>query len=1088
MNIRILDPKEIVDLVHGDAGLVFGPGASTYPTIEGDLYEFLATKYRKHITTGSWLDLSDQLIVDNISTVAAIRDDIKQFWRMERPEGESVSSIAKAGWSCVVALTLDLILHKRIKESLDAEPSGWQLTTVTDSVATIPLNTLPYFALMGDQREVLDSKKLCCSGADYYAKKRSWSRMLAPLADIVKGNPLVFLGTTTVVPRVIDLVDALLALYPRCPTRFVFLQSDECVRSARLVNLVGDNAEILVYPGTQSELLKTISRDHRSIYDLPLFSFKDAAKIGFDELRPVSDFALPVPPKLALSPNPKERRKNLDALFRSASLDWSPFALGLHFSRDIEDQLFTYVKNEWTTVPQILDVRGEAGCGKSISLKSIAFRFATDGYLVIWIRRSFGDLSGNNIGLLAPAIAKALRKTGHRVILVIDDPIACGFDPNEVVAAMRNSSFEWRVICCRRKTDLIELHSGPGAKPVSFEFPDSFSEEEWKRLPAYLVQIGIAQTVEMAQKELNRVPSSAGRDVLCALWYLLPQTKEILFNSLSNEYLRLGGLEHTIEKIAQSVSGDSAKVVRQAYEFVTVCGGLDRTPLPLEVLVGALGITYPAWTSQCDNNKPVWGLLTEEYLRTANTYVYRNRNDIVTRVLLGIINGPDGYHAGEYRLLKSLLAACVSSQPQYVEFIKWILVERRGSLEERFALDQITDLYDTAIKACPIRLGIIEHHRALARSHRGASPLAVHAELAALLKSSNGARDEHSDSSENVNTSAAAALVKAIRAGEVDPVSISKEIFGHIGLALGSNRVNWHAYHTHAKSLLELASHTKDSAPKFAIRCFTEASQISERALFLLDPIGGVQGRFVSDREFFKDIRNGLLMVTGDIEHTKISAEKLFEEGGDQSAYVMVLRAMASAAARDDRNSEYKKVDEYARLIGSRITNAKQAISRDLIACRIENEFRWKIIKGSTSPYDFDAALSDVKIVMQVEPYRSDVMWGFREGVLAFLTRDYNTSDAIFAGLRRMSLEPDIKTSVRCYMTNSQGLRHVLEGRIASVSIPRVFIYSADLESDILGLTRDFGETPDKSVHFYLGFAINGPMACPIIDTKPIKR
>jgi hypothetical protein len=1084
MSITILDPNKVIELFRGDAGLICGPGASTYPTIEEDLYDALANRFKRTISTRSWLDLADLLVVDGLATPTEIHNFNKDFWTLDRPDAESTQSIIRAGWSCVIALTPDLSLHKRLKESFDAEPSGWQLTTITNATCSTPLNTLPYFAMMGDYREFAEGKRLCGSGAEYLTRKRLWPRILMPVSDIVKGNPLVFLGTSTIASRVVDLIDSLLALYPRCPTRLIFLESDECIRSARLRNLAGENMEILVFPGPQDELLRVISRDHRSIYELPLFSLKDTGELGLDELKPISDFAVPVPSASAITPNPNERRKNLDALFRSSSLDWSPFALGLHFARDIEDQLFLFLRDQWTLIPSVFEVRGEAACGKSISLKSIAFRLATEGFLVIWLRRSFGDLSGNNIALLAPAITQALRKTGRRVIIVLDDPIACGFDSAEIESALRRCSFDWRIICCHRKTDYITAVPDRRAAPVSQDFPDDFSEAEWKRLPDYLVKIGISKTVELAQRELSRVPSADGRDVLCALWYLLPQTKETLFNSLSNEYLRLGGLEHTIEKIALSVSGDSAKVVRQAYEFVTVCDGLNRAPLPLEVLVGALCIPYSAWTSQCENNKPIWGLLMEEFFDTANTIVYRNRNEVVTRVLLGIINGPDGYHAGELRILKALLGACISAQPQYVEFIKWILVERRSILEERFSLVQITDLYDTAIKACPIRLGIVEHHRAIARSHQGASPLAVHAELVALLKNTGGAREEHGDSPENMNTSAAASLVRAVRAGEVDPVSISREIFAHISLALGTTRLNWHAYHTHAKSLIELGAHTKASSPKFAVKCFTEASRISERAILLLDPLGGGQGKLAEDCDFFRSIRNDLIRISGDLEQAKTSAERVFDETRDQTAFVMVLRTMAAAAARDDRNSEYKKVDEYARLIGSRITNSGQIISTDFTACRVENEFRWKVIKGSTSRYDKESALNDVRTIMLQEPYRSDVMWGFMEAVLAFLTRDYCASDAGFTGLRRLNIDSEIRAAVRCYLTNQQGIKQVLEGTIARTAAPRVFIYSPDLESDVLGFSREFPGAENKPVHFYLGFSINGPIACSVSDSS----
>ncbi len=1081
MSINFITPEEARSLTGGDPALLFGPGASTYPTLEEDLAAYLKVKAKINKASSNWMELADEIARAIPADQLDLKKEIEQFLKIPRQSSEMAEPIAKSSWSAVISLTLDLNLRSDIATTLDKEPTGWHLVTINEPTSSIPLNTLPYYSLMGDLREVAASRRVPSNGAEYLTRKRKWPRFLHGLGDIVKSNPVVCLGTSTIVDRVIDFFDALASLHPRCPTRFFFLETDACLQSARLLNLAEGLVEIYAVKSDHKQLLTHLSKQNREIHELPLFAFKGTADIAYNELRPVSDFAYAVPPSQLITPNPTERRKNLEALFRPASLDWSPFSLELNFPRDAEDALTAFIHEEWASIAEIYEVLGEAGCGKSVSLKSTAFKLANKGYFVLWLRRGYGELSGNNLGLLAPTISKCVRKNDIRTLIFIDDPVACGIDPDQVVGVMAGLNLQWKVISCRRKTDTIHKQlPDDRSSNRQFNFPEKFSEAEWEKLPAYLVKLGVAQNEEAAQRELGRIPQGSGRDVLCALWYLLPQTREVFFNSLSNEYFRLGGLEFTITKIAQAVSGSATKIVRKAYEYVTVCAGLGRIPVPTEVLVGALGITYAEWTAQCDNNKPVWGRLVEEFVASANTFVYRNRNEIVTQVLLRFINGPDGGFSGEYRILCELLSACDSAQPQYVEFIKWILVDRREQLEERFSLEQITELYDRAIRACPLRLGIVEHHRSIARSHLGADSLEVHKELTEILKKSNGERSDNDDSTENIHTSAAAALARAIKAGSVDPVSVTADIFWHIEKALGKGRINWHAYHTQANALIELANQTRSSSPSFSTKCSIQANQIAEKAITILDPLCISPSRHSNDRDFFRGIRNTLITSIADIPKAKTTAEQLLESG-DQSAALLVLRTLASSAAESEKNSEFKKVDDYARLLCSRITNLGLEPLPAIVACRIENEFRWKMIKGSGTKYDFEACNGDIKAVLNSDNYSNDPTWIFMAGVISFLAKDYSNSDAYFMALRRASIDNDIRNAVRCKLLNSNGLPHVIEGRITDKNNPpRLLIYSADLQVDVLGYSSDFRGAPNSIVHFHLGFTMKGPIALPL--------
>jgi hypothetical protein len=280
-----------------------------------------------------------------------------------------------------------------------------------------------------------------------------------------------------------------------------------------------------------------------------------------------------------------------------------------------------------------------------------------------------------------------LKNNQTKVVFFLDDPWGNRVRPAEVITALADAPFPWALVICTRKSEelLSAAWHEPGEPPDSLqvEIPADFTEQETKRLPAYLVSLHLADDLEKASSMMIAPGTKHSRDILCSLWYMLPQTQAAIEESLITEYQRLGEVDKAIAALA-SAAGSSKSLARDAYELVTTTSGFDNTPLPVEVLVSALDVSYPDWGESCGAGKPLWGLLYEEDYPSAETYAYRTRNTIVTDVLLRMLNKGTTGHTGEFRCLKSLIRACKSASAPYRTFLKDILVDRRRLIESRF--------------------------------------------------------------------------------------------------------------------------------------------------------------------------------------------------------------------------------------------------------------------------------------------------------------------------------------------------------------------------------------------------------------------
>ncbi len=439
---------------------------------------------------------------------------------------------------------------------------------------------------------------------------------------------------------------------------------------------------------------------------------------------------------------------------------------------------------------------------------------------------------------------------------------------------------------------------------------------------------------------------------------MLPQTQAAIEESLIAEYLRLGEVDKAIAALA-TAAGANKGVAREAYELVTTTSGFDNTPLPVEVLVSALDISYDEWSDSCNAGKPLWGLLYDEDYPSAETHAFRTRNTIVTEVLLRMLNKGTSGHTGEFRCLKNLIRACKSASAPYRTFLKDILIDRRKLIESRFTFEQATELYELAQWAYPKPYPLLEHHKCLARSHLGGNLIEIYDEVKKLIRKSHDRTIFDQDSPGNLNTTAAALLNRLVKKGLINSVDGANQAFEHVSEALREDQYSLHAHHVHADMLFNIAENLRKNDEAAFILNMGRAAVIVDRALLLVPPKGPKSMEQHKSAAMLKKIRDQILIGCTDLDTAKNVAIRQFNETGDQSGMSFVARMMLGKALQTGKGHQYKKVDDFIREAFKQIAVGSGQPSNDLILCRVELVINWKILP-SHGPVYWEEFVDDI--------------------------------------------------------------------------------------------------------------------------------
>ncbi|MEO8008057.1 MAG: hypothetical protein ABI728_06000, partial [Betaproteobacteria bacterium] len=687
----LISLNDAVNALARRPGIVIGSDATCVPgTVRAVISQSfnrsgIPSELSSSVTEETYSALLDQLASSMPEKATLIAHEIKEGLRTVKP-GLDLPYLAKAGWSACISLTQDVLFESALRNYLDSIPSSRTATIVDNVRVDVPERTIPVYKLFGNLNNGDSDSTLALSASNLLLRQQIWPRLLRTCADYVREAPLFFVGTSLDIPAVRLVLSTLLGMRKPSVTKLLFLKDDTTLSDSTVQALCSQyrtnriDASLRELCTALGEMRETASSGRVET---------DQAETSIARVLSRHDslvVTVPTTPTVPLDVS-RDRQALIDGLFRPMSIDWNPFLINMDLRRTITDTFKDEIKQlaiRQGHRAEYIVSHGDAAIGKTTLLKRVAVELAKEGFTSLWCRRVQSENWVRQYRKLALELGEAVKKESKQdaaFVIFCDDPWTLRLDAGEMMACF--DTFPGRIVFvfAVRNTAYFTTDGAAvsirGLRNPEISIPYELDGKEVNGLAALLCRIGAFTDDAAAQSEIKRVPSRNSSDILCSLWYLVPETRSQLTDSLRDEYCRLGDVRESIAQAAQQIAMTSA-IAHKAYEYVTVTSHLD-IGLPIEVLVRALGIDYAEWLDTSANGRPLWGLLYDEQDNERNTILYRTRNEVVTNALLNLVNGGVG-HQGEARVLRELLSACDVGGASYRGFVIDVLVRGRKKL------------------------------------------------------------------------------------------------------------------------------------------------------------------------------------------------------------------------------------------------------------------------------------------------------------------------------------------------------------------------------------------------------------------------
>lgn len=1083
MSAPMVELDSLVSAVRRPPAICIGAGATVLPgayaEARASAIASLASRFSEQ-PVEPFEQLMDRLLIEKPEVADFLRQHyIFELRKLRAPL--DLNHLAQSAWSACISLTEDMLFETSLRNHLDSRPQSTAMTVVDALSQFIPPRSIPVYKMLGNMEASTLEARLAISASEQLQREQAWPQLIRTASDFCRDAPLLFVGAKADVSNTRKILSLLAAQAKPSFSKLFFLKHESPLEDPTVRALCA-RFDVQLVDASIRDVAEAVRASKSA---MPVSIGQAAVSVTGNlksALAKISNFVAVVPAeKPADTTHAASHMPQLvDALFRPVALDWQPFQYELDMRRTLTDRLLESVVSPGSPVNvRSVVVRGDAATGKTTLLKRVAVEAAQNGVLTLWCRRT---LLGNwarsfrEFCREVSSIPEANRRD-LRVVVICDDPWQLRMDAAELMRSLEPCPCSVTTVFAVRNSDYFS--NGPsdtslGIRPNDdFELGFDLDEAERRGLSELLVRLSIAPTPADADRQIGQVRSSHASDILCNLWYLVPETKFQLSESLRDEYCRLGGSRERVGAIASSVS-DSA-VARRAYEFVTVTSSLG-IGLPIEVLVRALGIQYDEWLAMSEDGRPLWGLLYDAKDADEQTVVFWTRNEIVNRVLLELVNGGIATHAGEVRVLRELLAACSVGSMVYREFVVDVLVRARSKLESRLAFDQGMDLYEVARNSLPHADRVIEHHKGIwIQKKGGASRLSdAYNQLNLALDASVYPGSERDARREHIHTSMAATIVEMVRSGGMDSEKALEAIQDHARQASNSSFFNPHSAHVVAGLFFELAKrYANDKVPSAAISLSEALSEI-DRALQYIGTSSRSRSHYDKDLSMLIDLQRKILQLVPEGENLGKWALEIFRKSGQQVGFEAAARRLMDDAVLSGKGSDFNTARLYLDGVREEVARSGQEISPEMHAILADLEVRWRInrVAGAVK---WQELLIHLDAVLATHRYKDDPLRHFYRAVTLFQLGRFTDANAIFAQLRRQTLSAMLPAEVRCAYRGTEGSPKRFQGTVEHKH-GQYYLFVQELGVSVLS------QRPERSgsgvtIHGYVVFSLNGPLA-----------
>lgn len=1052
-------------LAGGRPGLIVGPGFSLYPGALADVAEEVCRILQ--VPPRSFWELGS---AKETIAVERVRDYVSNSTAFAANPPNYLEALARVKWGAVLSLSPDSRVEDALRKDAAKHMVRREVTVLAEDVGLpVPPGSLPVFKLLGD----VSRRNFPMTTSQMRLRRVRYKTILRSCSDAVRSNVYVCVGVTDVESQFLELVAELASLPISSPQLLVFLQDEPVRTTPELMEILAPSARVVELAGTLGELARTLTIPPKPV----LKTSTTASEMQELQAKYGHCIAQVVQPADEVLP----RNRLLEILFSPNQVIFSPYKAALDLPRSlttaIEAQLSSLAADPKSSA---LVVHGASACGKSVLLRRLALNCSNKGLPVFWIRNSSQALYGEAIRAMLRGARNAGASTAY---VVIDDAIGCPITPDEVLRAAEDEGMPVCLLVSLRSADWTTRdHTaiiGRAGKSAVFELPDRFDAQEREALPAYLCRLGIYSSTDEAKTEISNKPGALIGDILSLLYFLLPDTRASIVQSVQEEYFRLGDLTGFSRVVIGQMHAGS-DLIRKAYELVAVAtkyvGGL-----PIEILVQALGVSYHDWFDATTGKKLGWGLLSPSSPDDSSSdgLEYSTRNSVVNATIVRAING-GVLRSGEVAILHQLIESCQGTSPVYLQFCRKLLV--RNDQFKSLDPDPGLLLYHKAVAVLPFKDRVILHHKSLWERDKCSQPLMALRTLADALSSPRYPYAERDEVDEHLHTSFAAAIIIAVDKGELDPHDGRTQALDHLQKARSEQFLNTNAVHVQARLFLKLANQTKGRDLPDNILLRTRALSDLDRTLLIVGQLGGTSDKRKKDVELLSQAKTDMLTIGETIDVSRQVAEDVWERHKSQAGFALVTRRLFNAARTRDKSVSYQSAFDYFQASVKRVGDAGVGVDSSLLEAGLQLYYVWRVQRavkttGQEVAVQWDLLLDMTRSILRSDFSRDDPFYSYVEAIsLAHLSR---WPDAIgrFTRIRQSKMPRDLLYAARDYLIDDQGqIRHV-QGRV-SRGADRMYLSDSGVGVDIAIDRKSAGLMGvGDIVHMSVQFSFAGPLA-----------